>query len=142
MKDTVYLPLFVYGTLLSDQPAFDLIAGAVERSAQAQALGFIMANVGRYPLAAPGEGMIVGELHWLRREGYEALLALLTDYEGPEYRRTQVEVVDRESGQPITAWLFLGDPALAARLPPVPQGDWRAWVQRQNGNGEARCSNC
>jgi gamma-glutamylcyclotransferase (GGCT)/AIG2-like uncharacterized protein YtfP len=132
MHDTVYLPLFVYGTLLSDQPAFDLIADAVERTAPARAPGLRMVNVGHYPLAAPGDGEIVGELHWLRREGYQARLDLLAEYEGPEYTLTQMNVFDLESGQLIAAWLFLGDPALAAHLPPIPHGDWRAWVQRPN----------
>jgi gamma-glutamylcyclotransferase (GGCT)/AIG2-like uncharacterized protein YtfP len=130
MNDDINLPLFVYGTLLSDQPAFDLIAGAVERSALARAPGLVLASVGPYPLAAPGVGEVVGEVHWLRATQAPLLLDRLTQYEGPEYTPTRHQVFVLPHQTPLLAWLFLGDPAQAARLPAVPNGDWRAWRKR------------
>jgi gamma-glutamylcyclotransferase (GGCT)/AIG2-like uncharacterized protein YtfP len=128
MHDYTYLPLFVYGTLMTDQPAFDLIAGAVERSARARLPGLALYNVGRYPLAAPGQGTIDGEIHWLRLEGYAELLKELELYEGPEYRRTRhLAFIAGEDQGRIDVWVFTGTSEYASRLPPMPGGDWRAW---------------
>lgn len=128
MDDYTYLPLFVYGTLMTDQPAFDLIAGAVERSARAWLPGLALYHVGRYPLAAPGEGTVYGEVHWLRLAGYGELLKELELYEGPEYRRTRhLAFIDEEDRGAIEAWVFTGTSEYASRLPPIPGGDWRAW---------------
>ena len=130
-----HLPLFVYGTLMSDQPAFDLIAPSVVRSVAGMASGLVMYSVGPYPLAAPGVGVIQGEIHWLQPAGYDALLGELERYEGPEY--TRVRHVVHEQAKPahsFDAWLFLGDGAQAALLPLIPTGDWRAWRQHLNRN--------
>lgn len=126
MNDYAYLPLFVYGTLMTGQPAFDLIARAVERSAQARLPGLALYDVGRYPLAAPGEGTVYGEIHWLRPVGYVALLKELELYEGPEYRRVRQMVYTDEAGEaPIEVWVFIGERAYASRLLRISTGDWR-----------------
>ncbi len=127
------LPLFVYGTLMTGQPAFPLLAGAVVRSALASLRGLALYNVGRYPLAAPAapESQIAGELHWLRAADYPARLARLDAYEGPEYQRVCYWAdCPTVAADPIQAWVFIGQVDYAARLQPIPQGDWRAWIQR------------
>jgi gamma-glutamylcyclotransferase (GGCT)/AIG2-like uncharacterized protein YtfP len=124
------LPLFVYGTLLSDQPAFDLIAAAVEHSAPGVVDGLALHSVGPYPLAVPGIGQIHGELHWLRADGYVALLGELELYEGPAYVRRAYPVRQRDTNERVAAWIFIGDPAQAAHLPLIPHGHWRRWIEK------------
>jgi gamma-glutamylcyclotransferase (GGCT)/AIG2-like uncharacterized protein YtfP len=123
-----YLPLFVYGTLLSDQPAFPLLAYAVELSAPAKIDGLTLYNVGRYPIAVPGPGQIVGEVHWVRQDSYAALLAELDQYEGGEYTRQPWSARLDQPLQRVTVWIYVGDPLISTKLPQVPNGDWRAWV--------------
>ncbi len=128
-----HLPLFVYGTLMSDQPAFDLIAPSVVRSVAGLAPGLVMYSVGPYPLAAPGVGVIQGEIHWLQPADYDALLGELERYEGPEYRRVRRVVHEQANpARPFDAWLFLGDAAQTDHFPLIPAGDWRAWRQHLN----------
>jgi gamma-glutamylcyclotransferase (GGCT)/AIG2-like uncharacterized protein YtfP len=132
INQAAYLPLFVYGTLLSGQPAFHLIAHAVERFAPAKAPGLVMHNVGRYPIAVPGQGQIVGEVHWLYPERYVALLAELDEYEGAEYKRQVYTALLTGDQQTAEVWIFVGDPVYAARFPLVPDGDWRRWVRQSH----------
>jgi gamma-glutamylcyclotransferase (GGCT)/AIG2-like uncharacterized protein YtfP len=128
MHDYAYLPLFVYGTLMTDQPAYNLIAGAVERSARAWLPGLALYNVGRYPLAAPGEGTVYGEIHWLRQAGYAELLKELELYEGPEYRRARHQAfIEGRDETAIEVWVFIGESEYARRLPRISGGDWQAW---------------
>jgi gamma-glutamylcyclotransferase (GGCT)/AIG2-like uncharacterized protein YtfP len=129
--EVLYLPLFVYGTLMSDQPAFDLIAASVERSLAGRVGGLVMVDMGRYPLAVAGDGVIVGEIHWLRRDGYRVLLHELAMYEGPEYMRARYFAHPLDGSPPIAVWLFVGQPAVAVEKRRIPSGDWRAWRHRQ-----------
>jgi gamma-glutamylcyclotransferase (GGCT)/AIG2-like uncharacterized protein YtfP len=126
------LPLFVYGTLLTDQPAFPLLAHAVERSAPAVVDGLTLYSVGRYPLALPGLGQIVGEVHWLRHDHDATLLVELDQYEGAEYTRQQWSARLVQPSQLVTVWVYVGDPRISVNLPPVPHGDWRAWLKQVN----------
>jgi gamma-glutamylcyclotransferase (GGCT)/AIG2-like uncharacterized protein YtfP len=92
-----------------------------------------MYNVGRYPIAAPGPGQIIGEVHWLYPERYSALLTELEEYEGSEYQRRVHTARLASEQQTVEVWLFVGDPVYAARFPLVPGGDWQKWI-RQSGN--------
>lgn len=135
MATQLSLPLFVYGTLMSDQPAFHFLTEAVVRSAPASLRGVALYNVGRYPLAAPAaaDSQILGELHWLQETGYAERLARLDAYEGAEYERV-VYWVDcpTVAANPLQAWVYVGQADYAARLQPIPHGDWRAWIRERN----------
>lgn len=130
MNRAEQLPLFVYGTLLSEQPAHDLIAAAVVQSAAASVTGLRLYSVGRYPVAVPGVGRVAGEVHWLRATNYAALLQELEEYEGPEYTRTRwLASCANQSDLPV--WVFTGEAAAAQHLPLIPSGDWRAWLHQK-----------
>lgn len=118
-------PLFVYGTLMSDQRAFHLLAPAVTHSARAALTEADLHVVSWYPLAVPGTGTVHGEVHWLDHQTYAAVLARLDEYEGDEYVRL-VRPVQLPTGERVEAWVYLGDPASAQTLPRLEHGDWRA----------------
>jgi gamma-glutamylcyclotransferase (GGCT)/AIG2-like uncharacterized protein YtfP len=124
-----HLPLFVYGTLLTGQPAFDLIAAASIRAASARVAGLSMYNVGRYPMATPGAGELIGELHWLYTQLYAQLLVDLKAYEGPEYTRRRCLARLVEDNTSVEAWVFVGEQAYGARFPAIAHGDWRRWLR-------------
>lgn len=121
-------PLFVYGTLMSDQRAFHLLADAVTRSARAALTDADLHVVSWYPLAVPGTGMVHGEVHRLDHQAYAAVLARLDEYEGDEYVRL-VRPVQLPTGEQVDAWVYLGDPTPAQALPRLEHGDWRAYVR-------------
>lgn len=123
-----YLPLFVYGTLMTGQPAFSLLAPSVERSAPACIPGLVLYNIGRYPIAAPGPATLIGEVHWLREEGYANLLTQLEQYEGSEYTRQRYAAHLSDDRSPVDVWVFVGDPAYATQFPTIPSGDWRTYL--------------
>ena len=83
-----------------------------------------------YPLAAPGQGVVRGEVMWLATEEHACVLAELDAYEGDEYERVvrMVRLLDREDDDEIACWLYLGATTEAARSPRVPGGDWRAYL--------------
>jgi gamma-glutamylcyclotransferase (GGCT)/AIG2-like uncharacterized protein YtfP len=126
-----HLPLFVYGTLMSGQPAFHLVAPSVMRSTQAVVYGLVMHDAGAYPVALPGEGCIVGEVLWLSDAGYVSLLDILAAYEGPEYRREQYTAHLNGVEGTVEAWVFVGAAGFASQMPLVSDGDWRQWLRRQ-----------
>jgi gamma-glutamylcyclotransferase (GGCT)/AIG2-like uncharacterized protein YtfP len=124
------LPHFVYVTLLTDQPAHYLIAASIVQSAAASVAGLALYSVGRYPIAVPGAGQVIGEVHWLQPTNYTALLQELEAYEGPEYTRTRwlAQLADERQ---LAVWVFTGEPAAAQHLPVITTGDWRAWLQQR-----------
>jgi gamma-glutamylcyclotransferase (GGCT)/AIG2-like uncharacterized protein YtfP len=124
-----HLPLFVYGTLMSGQPAHKRLAGSMLRLEKAQLQGVSLHVVSWYPLAAPGDGEVHGEVVWLRSEGYAELLTALDAYEGDEYTRV-VRSVRIPGGDTISCWVYLATAATAARYPRVPDGDWRTHLNQ------------
>lgn len=130
------LPLFVYGTLMSDQPAFPRFAHASICHVSAQLSDIVLHSVGRYPIAADGAGVLHGELHWLSEEQYTQLLNQLDEYEGDEYVRVQRQATvmsGAQRGQIVTAWIYLGTAEYAATFPRLISGDWRKRVVRADG---------
>lgn len=117
-------PLFVYGTLMSDQRAFHRLADAVTRSAPARLPDADLYVVSWYPIAVPGAGQIHGEVHWLAADASHRVLAQLDEYEGDEYVRA-VRRVTLADGDEVEAWVYLGDAAAAHGLAHLNHGDWR-----------------
>ncbi len=131
----MHYPIFVYGTLMTGEPAFTFLAAASLRHQPARLPGVVLHSTGDYPIAtaaAPAiaavDPAIWGEVHWLAAAKYSAVFAQLDAYEGAEYRRVlrRIELVATGSGeQPLDAWVYLGDAAYAAQYPIIAGGDWR-----------------
>jgi gamma-glutamylcyclotransferase (GGCT)/AIG2-like uncharacterized protein YtfP len=116
--------LFVYGTLMSGERAFALFAAASLRSVAARLHNARLHNVDGYPIAVLGKGTVSGEVHWLDPAQLPSLLQQLDHYEGDEYVRT-ICSVHLATGEQCEAWVYLGDPTAAERLPLIRGGDWR-----------------
>ena len=89
--------------------------------------GAILYDLGSYPMAVTGSGLVRGELHWLCTESYAATLARLDAYEGNEYIRHAQPVHLRGDHRAVTAWVYLGVSTPPPSFPLVAGGDWRAW---------------
>jgi len=132
------LPLFVYGTLMSGERAYGRFSHAVERSAPATLAETVLYSLGPYPMAAPGDGIVIGEVHWLASAAHDRVLVQLDEYEGVGvlgYARVPVTVqvtVDgtmndteyADEGQ-VRAWVYLGLARIAERGLKIESGDWR-----------------
>ncbi|MFN8482927.1 MAG: gamma-glutamylcyclotransferase family protein [Anaerolineae bacterium] len=126
------LPLFVYGTLRPGGAAFGRIALFVRGIERARLPSHDLYDLGAYPMALPGAGVVVGELLTLHSETYTYALHRLDRYEGYDaaqddglYLRRRVTVTTAE-GQAVAAWTYLGTAESIADRPPIPSGDWLA----------------
>ena len=126
------LPVFVYGTLRPGGLAFRRIALFVRGIERAVLLGADLYDLGAYPMALPGAGIVVGELLTVHDEVYAYALHGLDRYEGYDaarddglYLRQRVTVTPSE-GRPVTAWTYLGKPETVAGRPIIAGGDWLA----------------
>nr|WP_290666798.1 gamma-glutamylcyclotransferase family protein [Ardenticatena sp.] len=122
--------LFVYGTLLSDQPNHRRIRPFidVEQTMSAVLPGAVLHDAGAYPMAVRGVGRVIGEVVWLRPECAHEALARLDEYEGVAeglYTREHATVITPCCGPIVEAWVYWGNPRIAARYPRIPSGDWR-----------------
>ncbi len=90
------------------------------RMEAAQLEGVTLHVVSWYPLAAPGQGVVRGEVMWLRAEEYVRVLAELDAYEGDEYARVvcMVHLLDGEDDErEVACWVYLGTAAEASCYP-------------------------
>ena len=127
----LYLPFFVYGTLLPGERYFRLWREAIDDMRPAILGGACLYDLGYFPMAidaAPGEvrGMVV----WVRRSSYAAALSLLDQLEGvalprgnPGYRRAR-RIIRLTGGSSLVAWVYLGQEAGVAGREPI-SGDWK-----------------
>lgn len=127
--------LATYGTLMRS-------FGGCERLGIADRVSFVAAcrfegrlyDLGRFPGAVPGDGIVHGELFRLHDP---AVWSVLDRYEGYDAdRETESLFVRRQTDllapSNQTAWVYWynGDPT---GHPRVPSGDWRAYVQDERG---------
>jgi gamma-glutamylcyclotransferase (GGCT)/AIG2-like uncharacterized protein YtfP len=130
------LPFFVYGTLRPGEANHDLfLRGRTASEEPARLPGAALYDGPGYPYAVEEAGAEVrGELVTCLPETYEELLAALDRLEeyapgDPRnlYERAARDVV-RADGTPISAWVYLAAPYVAARLRstgiPIEGGDW------------------
>jgi pyruvate carboxylase len=108
--------LFVYGTLRKQMshPLSHLLV----RDARFLGLGIfqgILYDLGRYPGALPSKDkthFITGEIYRLNNP--DRVLRLLDEYEGPKFKRTEVEVF-LAPHQAISCWIYLYTHSVAGR---------------------------
>jgi len=119
--------LFFYGILqgeVAQGPVRDLLAG-IGPGVRATARGDLYAvrnEAGAYPAMVAGGGEVRGMLH----EAGSVDLAALDVFEGPEYRRTEIEV---GGGQVAQAYLWAGS---TDGLESIVHGEFARWL-RENG---------
>ena len=119
--------VFVYGTLKRGERNHGLVAPYLHRVLPGFVEGFRLYHLPwgphrpyAYPGMVPGEGMVFGEVLFLRPEALSLLDAL--EEEGEEYKRVRVRVETEEG--PLEAWAYLYLGGLEGALP-LPQGVWK-----------------
>jgi gamma-glutamylcyclotransferase (GGCT)/AIG2-like uncharacterized protein YtfP len=133
------LPFFVYGTLLPDQPNYDLIVKESIEQRPAYFPDGRLYDLGPFPMLLEGSGGLVkGILYSINEADYPIILHRLDALEGfnprnptaGDFRRVK-RLVNLESGSSIIAWVYLGKPAsiIGARF--ILSGDWIAY-SREN----------
>lgn len=133
-------PFFVYGTLLPGQPNAYLWEGLALAQMGAVLPHGRLYDLGHYPMlvAEPGH-QVQGALLSMAPEAYAVVIERLDDLEGytpdnPEacpYHRVARDVL-LGNGRVVTAWVYLGHSRHTAGHPPVPAGDWAAYVAAKN----------
>jgi gamma-glutamylcyclotransferase (GGCT)/AIG2-like uncharacterized protein YtfP len=92
--------IFVYGTLMSDQPMHGLLGDAELVSRIRTAPRYELVHLGPYPaLLRGGATSVRGELYRVP----STALPALDEYEGDQYERTEIEL---EDGSACQAWVL------------------------------------
>ena len=91
------LPLFVYGTLRSGERAAHMLDADVVRRAPARVNGCLVDT---------GEGVIQGELVWVRAATYASTLERLDAYEGAPTLFRRIMVVAETGGERLEAFAY------------------------------------
>ena len=134
------LPLFVYGTLLPNQPNAALWGSAVARWEAAALAPAHLYDFGAYPMLVESDhGTVHGMIATIQPARYDAVLTRLDQLErydpaqpdkGPYRRRVRHVQLSDGSNRPV--WIYLGTPDLVKGLPRISHGDWAAHtVQHQ-----------
>lgn len=110
--------LFVYGSLKRGGSNHPWLEGA-RWLGRARLAGHRLHNLGDYPMAVPGRGVVHGEVYGV--DG--AALARLDRLEDvpDEYRRRRCRLDDGRR-----CWVYLGSPSQVRQAPRVPYDDWQS----------------
>ena len=136
MKD---VPFFVYGTLLPDQPNFQLWGDSISRMEYGRIKDCQLFDMGAYPMLVESKGKYVhGMLVFVIPEYKDEMITRIDELEGydPEkhgesaYNR-EMQEVELESGKTVTAWVYLGHKKYIEQEKPVPGGKWAKHVARK-----------
>lgn len=108
--------VFVYGTLRRGQANHGWLAGA-RWLGEASLRGAVLHDLGPFPMAVPGDGVVRGELYGLDA----TTLARLDRLEGHPrlYERRWLALEDGRE-----AWVYLGRPRQVRFVPALPDGRW------------------
>jgi gamma-glutamylcyclotransferase (GGCT)/AIG2-like uncharacterized protein YtfP len=131
VTETKHLPVFVYGTLRRGQSNYSILQGHTIREEQACLHGAQLYDLGFFPMAIEGEGVVSGELMHIRPVTYQEVLANLDMLEGVNrqaphtgfYRRL-ARTVQAEDETEHLAWVYLGSDVDMQDHPRIPHGDW------------------
>lgn len=102
------LPLFLYGTLRKGESAEDQIAADVVRRAPARARARLLEIDAPYPAAffGPDEGLLQGEIVWLKPSTFQATLDRVDLYENVPFLFRRIAVTVQVDGQDVEAWAY------------------------------------
>jgi gamma-glutamylcyclotransferase (GGCT)/AIG2-like uncharacterized protein YtfP len=129
------LPFFVYGTLLPDQPNYDLIVKESIEQRRANFPDGRLYDLGPFPMLLEGSGGLVkGILYSINEADYPIILHRLDALEGfnprnpsaGDFRRVE-RLVNLVSGSSIMAWIYIGKPASIRGARLILSGDWIAY---------------
>ncbi len=136
-RSTLYLPFFVYGTLLPGEANFRLWRDAIQDIRPAGLNGARLYDLGYFPmLIEGGGGEVRGMVGWVRPSSYGAALDLLDTLEGVRfpypigvgyYRAARV--VRLAGGSTVTAWVYLGNPVAVIGRRPIGT-DWKTYRRK------------
>ncbi len=130
----VYLPFFVYGTLLPGEVNYPLWREAIVDRRPAVMVGAQLYDLGRFPMLVDApDGAVRGMLVRVRPSSYGAALRLLDQLEGVTlvqwrevgFRRVR-RIVRPWGADPAVAWVYVGRAAAVAGLCPIGP-DWKAY---------------
>ena len=136
MAADIYLPFFVYGTLLPGQTNYFLWREAIVEWQPAVLRGARLYDLGLFPMLVDApEGEARGLLVRVRPSSYHAALWLLDRLEGVElagwgdlgFRRLR-RIVRSWGAPPAVAWVYVGRTAAVAGLPAIGP-DWKAYCR-------------
>ncbi len=136
-------PLFVYGTLrpprndtaLGDSRYYARIADYVVAHQPATLAAADLYDLGSYPAATPGQGVLQGDLLTLD----PAALPITDSIEGhPTFFRRQRVTVQTANGN-AAAWIYWAPPGLTVRQRRIENGDWlhRALEKEESAMSES-----
>jgi gamma-glutamylcyclotransferase (GGCT)/AIG2-like uncharacterized protein YtfP len=102
------LPLFLYGTLRQGESAEDVIAADVVRRTPARARARLLEINAPYPAAffSPDEGLLSGEIVWLKPSTYSATLDRVDQYENVPFLFRRIVVSVEVEGKDVEAWAY------------------------------------
>ena len=105
---TRVLPLFLYGTLRQGESAEDVIAADVVRRAPARARARLLEIGAPYPAAffSPDEGLLPGEIVWLKPSTFSAALDRIDQYENVPFLFRRIVVNVEVEGKDVEAWAY------------------------------------
>lgn len=146
--ETDQYPFFFYGTLRHGQENYTILRYRTVYEQIARASSKILYSLKQYPIMAPGDGMVYGELMDLHPRFYRQLMTELDYLEGyDENNPVSCELqrclipVEVESGKIQLAWTYMVGQSIVERYPlrtALSHGDWvyykkQLLKERQNG---------
>ena len=125
-----YQYLFVYGTLRPPKPNtppedaryYPAIAELIRSHQPATLAGAALYDLGAYPAATPGDGVIQGDL--LQVEATALPIADRIEGHPTFFRRAAVTVASAQGA--VTAWIYWAPPGLTTGRARIAAGDWFA----------------
>lgn len=133
-------PFFFYGTLRHGQPNYTVLRYRTVYEQLARATSKILYSLKKYPIMAPGKGIVYGEMMDLHPRFYRELMTELDYLEGydetnpvsSELQRCLIPV-EVQSGKIQLAWTYMVGHSIVDNYPlriPLPHGDW-VYFQKQ-----------
>ncbi|MCP5099204.1 MAG: gamma-glutamylcyclotransferase [Chloroflexi bacterium] len=125
-------PLFVYGTLLPNQPNFYLWGDTIIGMETAVFKNGRLYDMGHYPMLIEEPGnQVHGKIITVKSDFYPLIVARLDNLEGYNPQQPQASAYQRKKrlvrlvdGRFINAWVYIGQPQYVKGLPIVETKDW------------------
>jgi len=139
MSKPKYLPFFVYGTLLPNQPNFFMWGSDILTLEPASFSGGQLHDMGYYPMLVTAEGQTVQGMvitvAAARHDAVQQRLDMLEGFNPAEpnasaYRRRVVRVTLAD-GRSQPAWIYLGQLQYVQNKPAVTSGDWATYAAKK-----------